>query len=192
MGKMFVIQTGRTTWDDQTRVESAPGAPLTESGQRDVCDAAKELTAQAISIVYACQGQAEQQTARLIAEALGAKVRIDNDLRELDYGLWQGLTREEIKHRQPKLYRQWTEAPASIRPPGGETLLEAQQRLRKVMKGIIKRHRTGGALIVLRPVARALTKCLVGHDSVESLWQNMHEACTWDVFEADAKDLEAS
>jgi len=190
MGKMFVIQTGRTTWDDQTRVESVPGAPLTALAEGAVREAARELLAEAISIVYACEGQAERQTAGLIAEALGVKIRIDNELRELDYGLWQGLTREEIKRRQPKLYRQWTESPASVRPPGGETLQEAHQRLRKAMKGILKRHRTGGALIVLRPLARALTRCLVGGNGIESIRQNAYEPCTWDVFEADLKDLE--
>ncbi len=192
MPRMYVIQTGRTTWDDQTRVESAPGAPLTASGRRDVQDAAKELASHTISIIYASSGQAEQQTARLVADALGAKVRTQNDLRELDYGLWQGLTQEEIKRRQPRLFRQWSEAPASVRPPGGETLHEAQRRLRKAMKEILKRHRNGGALVVLRPLALGLVKCLVRQDAIESLWRNVDGACCWDVFEADMKDLDES
>jgi broad specificity phosphatase PhoE len=192
MPRMYVIQTGRTTWDEQTRVESAPGAPLTASGQRDVQDAAKELASQAISIIYASRGQAEQQTARLIADALGAKMRTNKDLRELDYGLWQGLTAEEIKRRQPKLFRQWSEDPGSVRPPGGETLQEAQQRLGRAMRQILKRHRNGGALVVLRPVALGLIKCLLRRDGIESLWRNVHEACCWDVLEADMKDLDGS
>jgi len=192
MPRMYVIQTGRTTWDDQTRVEPAPGAPLTASGQRDVQDAAKELASQAISIIYASRGQAEQQTARLIADALGAKMRTNKDLRELDYGLWQGLTAEEIKRRQPKLFRQWSEDPGSVRPPGGETLQEAQQRLGRAMRQILKRHRNGGALVVLRPVALGLIKCLLRRDGIESLWRNVHEACCWDVLEADMKDLDGS
>jgi len=192
MPKMYVIQTGRTTWDDQTRVDSAPGAPLTESGQQDVQDVAKELASRAISIVYASAGQAEQETAQLVARALGAKVRVNKDLRELDYGLWQGLTREEIKRRQPSLYRQWTEAPASVRPPGGETLQEALERLGEAMRNILKRHRNGGALVVLRPVALGLVKCLLRRDGVESLWDNVNETSSLDVFEAGMNDLDGS
>lgn len=192
MPKMYVIQTGRTTWDDQTRVDSAPGAPLTESGQQDVQDVAKELASRAISIVYASPGQAEQETAQLVARALGAKVRVNKDLRELDYGLWQGLTREEIKRRQPSLYRQWTEAPASVRPPGGETLQEALERLGEAMRNILKRHRNGGALVVLRPVALGLVKCLLRRDGVESLWDNVNETSSLDVFEAGMNDLDGS
>jgi broad specificity phosphatase PhoE len=192
MPRMYVIQTGRTTWDEEARVESAPGAPLTASGRKDVQDAAKELASHTISIIYACGGQAEQQTAQLVADALGAKVRTHNDFRELDYGLWQGLTQDEIKRRQPKLFRQWSEDPASVRPPGGETLGEAQQRLCKAVKEVLKRHRNGGALVVLRPVALGLIKCLIRRDGVGSLRQNVHEACCWDVLEADMSDLEGS
>lgn len=192
MPSMYVIQTGRTTWDEQARVESVAGAPLTEAGRQDVQDAAKELTGHAITTLYACCGQAEQQTAEGIAGVIGAKVRIQNELRELDYGLWQGLTLEEIKRRQPKLHRQWLDAPASVRPPGGETLEEAAGRLRAATMGILKRHKAGGALLVLRPVAFGLLKCLLRREAIESIWRNVSEACTWDVLDADVNALSGS
>jgi broad specificity phosphatase PhoE len=189
MAKMYVIQTGRTIWDEQTRIESAPGTPLTETAQRDVQDAARELAVHNITTIYASVGEAEQQTAQLIAEAIGAKVRTRKDLRELDYGLWQGLTVQEIRRRQPKLYRQWSEAPASVRPPGGETLDEAQQRLRKAVRDLLKRHRNGNALVVLRPVALGLLRCLAHRETVESLWQNVPGGLTWEPFEPDSDAL---
>ena len=192
MTTMYVMQTGRTIWDEQVRVESAPGAPLTEIGQKDVQDAAKELAGHSISVIYASDGQAEQQTAHLVADAVGVKIRTRNDLRELDYGLWQGLTHEEIKRRQPKLFRQWQESPASVRPPGGESLDEARHRLGQALKDILKRHKDGEALVVLRPVAMGLVKCLVRQHQVDSLWQNVSDLCQWDLLEADAEDLNGS
>lgn len=186
MARMYVIQTGRTVWDEQTRVESAPGAPLTEAGQQAVQDAARELgTRTAITTVYASDGQTEQQTAQLVAHLLGAKVRTNRDLREIDYGLWQGLTEEEIQRRQPKLFRQWVESPATVRPPGGESLDEVQQRIAKAVRDILKRHKNGRALVVLRPVALGLLRCLVRRDQIGGLWQNVGRACTWDVLEGD-------
>ena len=192
MASVYVIQTGRTTWDEQTRIESAPGAPLTATGRQDVADAARELAALSISAIYACGGEAEQQTAELVAEAADAKVRTSEELRELDYGLWQGLTREEIKRRQPKLYRQWTDSPASVRPPGGETLEEARRRLCKAVRDIVKRHKNGRALLVLRPVAFALLRCMARHEGIGRLWQNSGEGCCWQVLEADPADWDGS
>jgi len=192
MARMYVIQAGRTVWDEQSRIDSAPGAPLAASGQKDVQDAARELAALSITTIYASGGQAEQETAQLLAAALGAKIRTRKELRELDYGLWQGLTEEEVRRRQPKLFRQWTDAPGSVRPPGGETLQEAFQRLCEAMRAIIKRHRNGNALVVLRPVARGLLKCLTNGGTVEPVWQNVGDSCEPEAFEADPAALNGS
>jgi len=188
---VFLVQTGQTIWEAQDRIESVAGAPLTEDGTRDVERAAQELAdCQAdITAVYACDGESERQTAELIAMALGVKVRVEPELRELDYGLWQGLTREEFKRRQPRVYRQWSEAPASIRPPGGETLDEALKRLRAAIKDILKRHKDKPALVVLRPVAVGLLQCLQAGEPVEQIWKHVDGGFTWESFEMDSMTL---
>jgi len=184
------MQTGRTTWEEQSRVESGAGSPLTEQGAMAVQDAAKELPANEITAVYACtSGEAERQTAELLAKALRLKVRDNKRLRDLDYGLWQGLTMEEIKRRQPRVFRQWTKAPGSVRPPKGETLTEAQDRLRDALKKILKRQKNGSALLVLRPVALGLVKCLTRNEAVDALWQHVDMSFRWSSFEMDPKSL---
>jgi broad specificity phosphatase PhoE len=191
MSKIFVVQTGQTIWEAQDRIESLPGAPLTEIGASDVERAASELVAcgEPIRAVYACNSEAERQTADLIAQALSAKVRMEPELHELDYGLWQGLTRDELKRRQPKLIRQWFDAPSSVRPPGGESLDEALIRLRLAIKGVLKRHKDDAALFVLRPVAVGLLRCLVTNDPVEQIWKHVDNEFTWGSYEMDSLSL---
>ncbi|MBC8374332.1 MAG: histidine phosphatase family protein [Planctomycetes bacterium] len=191
MSKVFVMQTGQTIWEAQDRIESVPGAPLTEVGASDVERAAGELAARGVDIraVYACDGESECETAELTARALGLKVRTEGELRELDYGLWQGLTWDELKRRQPKMFRQWSEAPASLRPPGGEMLAEAQTRLRAAIKGILKRHKDGAVLFVLRPVAVGLLRCFVTNDPVDQIWKHVDNEFTWGSYETDSLSL---
>ncbi|MCK4601801.1 MAG: histidine phosphatase family protein [Phycisphaerae bacterium] len=189
MSKLYLVQTGRTTWEDQNRVESSAGAPLTEQGADDISAAGRQLLAHNIDVIYASNGETERQTAGLLAKTLGLKVRTNKDLRELDYGLWQGLTLGEIKRRQPKVFRQWTDAPASVRPPDGETLQETQQRLRKATQNIIKRHKGGTVLVVLRPVALGVMRCLFENAAVETLWQHVDLAFKWACFEVNQGDL---
>jgi len=194
MPKVFVIQTGQTTWEAQDRIESAAGAPLTDGGRRTVQSAAAELASQVqdIHVIYAGDSEPERQTAAMVAKALGLKVRKASGLHELDYGLWQGLTMAELKRRRPKMYRQWLDAPAGIRPPGGETLKEAQQRLGKTLKDVLKRHKDETALLVLRPVAMALLRCLITRKAVERVWQHMDPQFTWGSYEMDSAFLEAA
>ena len=114
------------------------------------------------------------------------------DLQEIDYGLWQGLTIAEIRRRQPKAYRQWLEAPSTIRPPGGEALCEAQERIRGACKEIMKRHKSDTPLLVLRPIALSLVRCLLENKSTEMLWGETGEASTWCTYEVDEESFHES
>ena len=183
MTTLYVIRTGRTTWEDQSRVESAAGAPLTEAGVAEIEAAARELAGNGIKAVYASRGEAERQTAGLLARALGAKVHTQARLCEIDYGLWQGLTVAEVQPRQPQVYQQWDEAPATVRPPGGESLQEAQQRLREALKPILKRHKDEVALVVLRPITLELLRCLLENRRLEDLWGHDDVSFLWDRYE---------
>jgi len=189
MAKLYVIQTGQTAWEPQQRMESAAGLPLTQQGAAEVALAARQLSGRNILAVHAGDGEAERQSAGILAGVLGVKVRIHNDLREFDYGLWQGLTMNEIKRRSPKVYRQWREAPSGVCPPGGETLAEAQDRLRSALRGILKRRRNEVALVVLRPVAMGLVRCLLAGRPIDGLWQDVEAKLTWDCYEMEGKTL---
>ena len=69
--KLFVVQTGQTIWEVQDRIESLPGAPLTDDGAVAVSQVADELAAcgSGVCSVYACDSESERQTADLVAEA---------------------------------------------------------------------------------------------------------------------------
>lgn len=183
MAKLYIMQTGQTTWQEQARFESPAGSPLTAQGARFVEDAIEELTQCGIGAIYAAAGEAEKQTAGLAAKRLGVKVRTNRELHEIDYGLWQGLTQEEIRRRNPKVYRQWTEAPATVCPPDGETLCDAQKRILYAMNGILKRHKTGPALLVLRPFVLGLLRCVLQGQELEALWKNVDPSFTWSSYE---------
>ena len=192
MTRLCVIKAGQTTFEAESRVESAAGSPLTGQGLQEIRQAARQLASQNVGAVYASAADGEAQTAELLAGALKVKVRTEADLREIDFGLWQGLTIEEIKRRQPKMFRLWHEAPTTVRPPGGESLAEAQQRLRHAVQAIVKRHKTRSPLVVLRPVALGLLRCLLEDNPPELIWQQVDPAFVWSSYEMDPKAIPLS
>ena len=81
------------------------------------------------------------------------------------------------------MYRQWLEKPDSVRPPEGESLPEARERLKTVLTKLAKKHKTGRvALVVGQPLANVL-RCMVQNreaphvcdaDGVKSpLWEQL-------------------
>ena len=170
-------------------MESSAGAPLTPQGIAQVQAQARQLAECQIDVVYASQGESERQSAHLAADILGRKVRTAPNLREIDYGLWQGLTLLELKRRQPRVYRQWTEQPMTICPPSGETMVEAEHRLRVTMKGIIKRHKAETLLVVLRPVAMGLLRCALEDRAPQTIWEQLDCEFICRRYETDGSNL---
>jgi len=65
----------------------------------------------------------------LIGES-GLDLEIDENLREIDFGLWEGLTFEEILSKQPDVLGQWLEGDTGFRFPQGEYIKAFQKRIR--------------------------------------------------------------
>jgi broad specificity phosphatase PhoE len=76
------------------------------------------------------------ETASIVGARLGLEPRPDARLREASRGRWEGYTFAEIERDEPELYAQWREAPAQWRFPGGESLLEQQQRVTEALTAI--------------------------------------------------------
>lgn len=182
---VYLIQTGETTWDADERVESPNGAPLTDSGAQTATLTACELSAEDVQAVYAGDAEAEEQTARLIAEQLKVKLFLRPELRDMNFGLWQGLTHDEIKRRRPKLYKQWLESPAGACPPGGETVAEATERLKHALQAIEKKHKGAPVAIVARPMIIGVLRCLLTHERLDELSANIERTFTWRRFEVE-------
>lgn len=189
MAKLLIIRTGQTAWEAQARFESVQGTPLTDVGADYVDSSAKELAAEKIKAIYTADGTTEKQTAELIAKKLDAKIKVEPLLHEMDFGLWQGLTDSELKRRQPKMFKQWTESPDSVRPPGGETLAEVQGRLCETMKQILKKNKKSTTLLVLRPIALEMLRCrLSGYDR-DAIWNRTDPEFSWVSYEMDPNEL---
>ncbi len=182
---IYLVQTGQTTWDAEERIESPNGAPLTESGTQAANLAACELSAEDAQAVYAGDAEAEAQTAKIITDQLKVKLYLRPELRDLNFGLWQGLTHEDVKRRQSKLYKQWAESPAAVCPPGGEMVSEAVDRLKEALLAIEKKHKGAPVAIVARPMIIGILRCLLTGESLDELSTNIEQTFTWRSYEVE-------
>jgi broad specificity phosphatase PhoE len=71
------------------------------------------------------------ETAQTVAA--GRPIEVDERLRELDYGRWEGLTYEEIESRDPELRARWESDPADTRSPDGECGNDVAARARSFL-----------------------------------------------------------
>lgn len=175
--RVLVIRSGMTAWDESGRVQGAADLPLSETGRLEVRDRAAELAGEDLSVVLAASDEASVQTAGLIADATGSKVRILAPLGEVHLGLWEGLPMAELESRYPRACRQWMEDPACVSAPDGENLAEAEDRIIGELCKAVQRVRGGGAVgVVLRPFALGLVRCWLSGAPTCELWTHIHES----------------
>lgn len=174
MAELILLQAGRTQWSDSGRIDSAAGVALSDAGVSAIHHLAEELAVADIRVVYASQMEADWQTAEIVADHCKAKACSRENLRELDFGLWQGLLAEEVKNRYGKAYRQWRESPETARPAGGEAPAEALERVLRQVKKIVKKHKDQNVVLVLQPLVAGLLRCRLSGDGIERMWDHVN------------------
>jgi broad specificity phosphatase PhoE len=109
---------------------------------------ADHLKAEPITHVYSSPRSRALESARILSAAASSSVEVVEDLREIDFGDFEGLSYDAIAARYPDLYRQWMETPTEVRFPNGENLSEMRSRVLNAFAGI-QRARAGQTVAIV-------------------------------------------
>jgi broad specificity phosphatase PhoE len=183
MLRIILIRPGSTDYDQQERIQGSLDIPLNDQGMAEVAQMVEQLKDKGIETVYAPPCQPAQQAAAAIAAALDVKMKKLDRMQNLDCGLWQGLPVSEIRHKQPKVYRQWQEQPENICPPEGEMLSDAEDRVRAAITKLLKRHKVGVIALVLSEPLASLVRRFITQDELGNLWKVLGTHGQWEVLE---------
>lgn len=181
MTQVVLIRPGSTDYHVQRLIQGNLDVPLNAEGEEEVKRLVEEVRPLGVDAVYVSENEPALQTALSLAEALDVKCRKLERLRNLDHGLWQGMAIDDIRRKQPKVYRQWQDAPECVCPPQGETLEAADDRVRVALAKIMKRHkgRVVG-LVVPEPLA-SLVRRYFTQGQLGDLWQATQEHGNWEI-----------
>jgi broad specificity phosphatase PhoE len=189
MFQIVLIRPGSTDYDQQGRIQGTLDIPLNEQGSHEVERMIQDVRTLGIATVYCCPCQSACQTAEAICEALGSKLKRLDALKNIDHGLWQGMLIEDVKRKQPKVYRQWQEQPENICPPEGEMLSGAQERVQAALAKLLKKHKQGTiALVVPEPLASVVHGYLSQREFGD-LWRGGSVCGKWEVISLEPQSL---
>lgn len=105
----------------------APGVRLNADGRAQAESLAERLAGLPLTAVYSSPLERARKTAEPLARRHGLEVRISEAFNELDFGGWTGRSLFELEADEH--WRRFNSFRSSTRPPGGETMLEAQARM---------------------------------------------------------------
>jgi probable phosphoglycerate mutase len=154
MTRIILVRHGHVDWHDPERFRGRAELLLTERGHRQVRATALLLAmGSKPDAVYTSPLMRCRDTAAALAAPFRLAAQPVEGLADIDYGAWQGLTRDEAAARWPQAVDLWFRAPHLAVIPGGETLPALLARTSAALLDILRRHPTG-------------TVVAVAHDSV--------------------------
>ena len=148
--RWFLVRHGETEWNRIGRAQGQSDPPLNDAGRTQAHRVAVRLAGTDFERAYASDLQRAVDTARAIVPGGVPRLVTLTELREKNFGEWEGLTHREVAIRYPDLYdRIFIDGP-SFAPPGGESDQAFVERVSSAVQRIRRENnRPDGTLLVV-------------------------------------------
>jgi len=159
----LLLRHGQTPLSAERRFAGIGDIELTETGVRQAKLAAERLAARGgVDVIVTSPLRRARQTAEEVATATGAPVKPDDDLRETDFGAWEGLNFTEAQRRWPDEMAAWLAGTAAA-PPGGESFAAVAVRVQAARERLVAAYARQTVLVVshVTPIKTLLTEALL-------------------------------
>jgi probable phosphoglycerate mutase len=123
-----------------------PGVGLSARGRLEIAAVADRLADEKIAALYTSPLQRTRETAEILSTRLDLPIEYRDDLIELDFGEWTGLTFEAV--RADERWRLWSSCRSIATVPGGESMRSVQERIVRALFEMRQAHHDGTVLIV--------------------------------------------
>lgn len=123
-------------------------AGLSREGVRQARSLAGALRSEGIDALISSPAVRALRTAHPIGEAASITPEVDVDLREIDFGAFDGLRFSTIAREHPDVYSQWMASPTTAVFPGGESWNDLRGRARSAFRRILAAHEGRTTVVV--------------------------------------------
>lgn len=134
------MRHGEVTTFERRSFNGWTDVALTPRGVSQMEAVAERLASNPIQAVYTSDLQRSVLGGEAIAKACSTPLFKIRELREKGFGVWEGLTAQEMSSRYPEDWAKWVADPATNRPEGGESYNEAARRVLPALEAILQKH----------------------------------------------------
>ncbi|MDQ5898826.1 MAG: 2,3-bisphosphoglycerate-dependent phosphoglycerate mutase [Pseudomonadota bacterium] len=145
---LTLVRHGETDSNRSHRFQGQLDVPLNDTGLRQAERVAERLAAERFDAIVTSDLARVRQTAAPLLARLGARPEVDPVWREQGFGLFEGLTAEEVIARHPALWQQWLRQDADFALPGGESVRAFSARINGALDALAARHPGQRVLVV--------------------------------------------
>jgi alpha-ribazole phosphatase len=143
--RLLLARHGETEYNRQWRYQGRTDLGLNRAGQRQAERLRQRLSQEPIDVIYASNLKRAAETAEIIARGRNFRVEFREELAELDFGRFEGMTYAEIVERYPD----WQPSDYNFAAYGGESLEQLSQRLGAFEKELRSHNPTDDNILII-------------------------------------------
>jgi probable phosphoglycerate mutase len=187
---IILVRHGQTEWNRAERFRGRADIPLNEAGLVQAEATGKRVAAEwRPTAVYSSPLSRAVKTAEKIAWPFDLSVQVHHGLIDINYGLWQGLTSDDVKKGWPEELESWYSTPHAARIPGGEALADVRARAMDAVKDTISRHKDQTIVMVAHTVINRMILLGILGLGNDRFWRLRQDTCCINRFEAEGGDF---
>jgi alpha-ribazole phosphatase len=142
--------------------------PLTDRGQAQAEAVGRVAGTLKLAAIYVSPKLRARQTSEPALRATKLEPIVEDGLREIAYGAWEGRKESEIKASDPDAYAAWSQDPALVYPPGGESAFAIAARALPCLVRARREYPNGNVMFIshkatIRIIVCALLGVPLGH-----------------------------
>jgi 2,3-bisphosphoglycerate-dependent phosphoglycerate mutase len=146
--QLTLIRHGETEWNAEGRIQGLMDSPLTPKGIRQAEATAQALVESDFDVTYASPLGRARTTAEMITRDWDDDIRFDDDLKERNLGVMQGLSLPQVEARLPEVFAGFTDGAPDYVIPEGESSRQRYDRGAECLQRIAEKHRGKRILII--------------------------------------------
>ena len=170
MTKFILVRHGQTAWNNLGRYQGHTDVPLSEEGYAQAEKLAANFPVKDVSAIYSSDLSRAMVTAEKIAAQFHLPVQQSENLRELNFGRWEGLTYSEIVKKDESLWQAFWKNPGEVRVPEGENFSDLEKRVMGKVKAIAADHDGETVVLVAHGAVIRTIICSALHAPLKYVW----------------------
>jgi broad specificity phosphatase PhoE len=158
---IYLVRHGQTVWNEEGRLCGSSDVPLSDEGLAQARKLAARLKDIGIAAIYSSPLLRARQTAEAIAAHHRVEVKIEPDLREIDYGDWEGLKVADVLEQFPEIEKLRREEPMKFVAPNGEPMRQFAKRVISAIQRVAASHADETICVIAHQTVNRFILCWI-------------------------------
>ncbi len=144
--RLILIRHGSTSWNLKGRYCGFRDIGLSAQGRQEARDTHNALKKAKVDRVYTSDRKRAVETCKIIFNGMSAQR--SPALREIHFGVFEGLTYSEVMQKYSRVYARWLKDPFGVRIPRGEKMADFRKRVVNAFRDILSLNRNKTVAVV--------------------------------------------